>query len=67
MNFISVGDLSKEEISRIFNIADDLKHERVEIALKEDDVLHLYLKNLLQEQGYRSRLQWHNLAGIQSI
>lgn len=54
MNFISVGDLSKEEISRIFNIADDLKHERVEIALKEDAVAAL----IFEKPSTRTRVSF---------
>jgi len=54
MNFISVGDLSKEEISRIFNIADDLKHERVEIVLKEDAVAAL----IFEKPSTRTRVSF---------
>jgi ornithine carbamoyltransferase len=54
MNFISVGDLSKEEIYRIFNIADDLKHERVEIVLKEDAVAAL----IFEKPSTRTRVSF---------
>jgi len=54
MNFISVADLSKEEISGIFNIADDLKHEKVEIALKEDAVAAL----IFEKPSTRTRVSF---------
>jgi len=54
MNFISVADLSKEEISEIFNIADDLKHEKVEIALKEDAVAAL----IFEKPSTRTRVSF---------
>jgi len=54
MNFISVADLSKEEISEIFNIADDLKHGKVEIALKEDAVAAL----IFEKPSTRTRVSF---------
>jgi len=54
MNFISVADLSKEEITEIFNIADDLKHERVGIALKEDAVAAL----IFEKPSTRTRVSF---------
>ena len=54
MNFISVADLSKEEINEIFNIADDLKHERVGIALKEDAVAAL----IFEKPSTRTRVSF---------
>ena len=54
MNFISVADLSKEEITEIFNIADDLKHERVGIALKKDAVAAL----IFEKPSTRTRVSF---------
>jgi len=54
MNFISVADLSKEEISEIFNIADDLKHGKVEVALKEDAVAAL----IFEKPSTRTRVSF---------
>jgi len=54
MNFISVADLSKEEISEIFNIADELKHRKVEVALKEDAVAAL----IFEKPSTRTRVSF---------
>ena len=54
MNLISVADLSKEEISEIFNIADDLKHGKVEVALKEDAVAAL----IFEKPSTRTRVSF---------
>ncbi|MFP3289323.1 MAG: ornithine carbamoyltransferase [Candidatus Micrarchaeota archaeon] len=54
MNFISVADLSKEGITEIFNIADDLKHERVGIALKKDAVAAL----IFEKPSTRTRVSF---------
>jgi ornithine carbamoyltransferase len=54
MNLISVGDLSKEDISRIFEIADDLKQNKSEIALKENAVAAL----IFEKPSTRTRVSF---------
>ncbi len=54
MNFISIADISKEDIQRIFDIADDLKQGRSEIALKEDSVAAL----IFEKPSTRTRVSF---------
>lgn len=44
MDIISSDDLSKEQINRIFSIADDLKVNKVEITIKEHATLALFFE-----------------------
>ena len=54
MNFLSIGDLSKEEILRIFEIADNLKEGKSEMALKEDAVAAL----IFEKPSTRTRVSF---------
>jgi ornithine carbamoyltransferase len=54
MNLISVGDLSKEDILEIFEIADDLKQNKSEIALKENAVAAL----IFEKPSTRTRVSF---------
>ncbi len=53
MNLLSVDDLTKEEVNKIFGIADDLKNGNVEISLK-DSVLAL----LFEKPSTRTRVSF---------
>ncbi|MGC8662437.1 MAG: ornithine carbamoyltransferase [Candidatus Micrarchaeia archaeon] len=44
MNLLSMADLSKEEMLEIFDIADKVKQEKTEIALKKDAVAVLFFE-----------------------
>lgn len=54
MNLISSDDLSRDQILRIFRIADDLKVNRVEITVKEHAVLAL----LFEKPSTRTRISF---------
>ncbi len=54
MNFISSDDLSREQIMKIFRIADDLKSNKVEITIKEHAVLAL----LFEKPSTRTRISF---------
>ncbi|MEM3841100.1 MAG: hypothetical protein QXN59_00170 [Candidatus Micrarchaeaceae archaeon] len=50
MNLISADDLSKEEMNQIFEIADNLKEGREELALREHSVIALFFQHQLAKQ-----------------
>jgi ornithine carbamoyltransferase len=52
MNLISSDDLSKDEINKIFRIADDLKNNKVKITIKEHAILAL----LFEKPSTRTRV-----------
>jgi ornithine carbamoyltransferase len=54
MNFLSINDLSREQIHRIYDIADDLSRGRVSVTLKENTTLAL----LFQKPSTRTRLSF---------
>ncbi len=54
MNFLSINDFSREQIHRIYDIADDLSRGRVSVTLKENTTLAL----LFQKPSTRTRLSF---------
>ncbi|MGC8710467.1 MAG: ornithine carbamoyltransferase [Candidatus Micrarchaeia archaeon] len=54
MNFLSVDDLSKDQINEIFSIADDIKSEKVEVSLKENAVATL----IFEKPSTRTRVSF---------
>lgn len=54
MNFLSINDLSKEQIHKIYDIADDLSRGRVSVSLKENITLAL----LFEKPSTRTRLSF---------
>jgi len=54
MHFLSVDDVSKEQINEIFHIANDITKMREEISLKEDTTLAL----LFEKPSTRTRLSF---------
>ncbi len=54
MNLISSDDLSRDQINRIFKIADDLKDNRVEITIKE----HATMALLFEKPSLRTRVSF---------
>ncbi len=54
MNFISVDDVSKEQINSIFEIADDIKNGEAKLSIKENAVLTL----LFQKPSTRTRVSF---------
>jgi ornithine carbamoyltransferase len=54
MNFLSVDDLSKDQINEIFSIADDINSGKVEVSLKENAVATL----LFEKPSTRTRVSF---------
>lgn len=54
MNFLSVEDFSKAQIEEIFEIADDLKANKAEVALKEGSIAVL----LFEKPSTRTRISF---------
>jgi ornithine carbamoyltransferase len=54
MHFLSINDFSREQIHRLFDIADDLTRGRVSVTLKENTTLAL----LFEKPSTRTRLSF---------
>ena len=54
MNILSSNDLSKDQINKIFEIADNLKENKEETAIKENSILSL----LFEKPSTRTRLSF---------